>query len=450
MNFNDRLKPNTEFIVYTPMRLSADHHEVLNQLYLPVLQSGTLMAYLYLHESTTHFEALTRRFHKEIMDALSVPLSEYMNMLEKLEGIGLVRTYVSNREHDDLFIYELLSPMSAEAFFKDPMMSMYLYGKIGSEQYKVKRERLSYPALPEDISDVTRKFTEVFRHTDSDDFEVPQNDFRRDVKSQGANVDMDDFDFEVLYTHLKGTKIDKKFFSRDIRMLIVKLSVLFNLNAYDMKKILLNSTNQYKGIDKEKLKFEARSYYQKEYNQPMPVLQSIHDNQRESGKAEKENSTELDYIPTLNSINPIDRLNDLKSFSPSDTDMKLVTDIIANTTLENGVINVLLEYVYQMQEGDLPVQYTMKIARDWQKAGYQSAEEAYQSIIDYRNEQEKRKETRNQRRAGKRDKTREGEKTPYWMDKDKSKEIEPVNYNSQKTAKDDPELQKMIDEFRKN
>lgn len=439
MNFNDRLKPNTEFIVYAPMRLSADHHEVLNQLYLPVLQSDTLMAYLYLHESTAHYKPLTHRFHKEMMDALSIPLSAFSDMLEKLEGIGLIRTYVSNKDHDDLFVYELLSPMSAEAFFKDPMMSMYLHGRIGSEQYKEKRSRLSYPALPDEISDVTRKFTEVFRHNEADEFELPSEDFKRDVQSTGANVDMDDFDFDVLYTHLKGTKIDKKFFNRDVRMLIVKLSVLFNLNAYDMKMILLNSTNQYRGIDKEKLKYEARSYYQKEYNKPMPALTTV----RQKEPDTKERADEMDYITSLNGISPVDRLNDLKSFSPSDTDLKLVTDIIANTTLENGVINVLLEYVFQIQEGELPVPYTMKIARDWQKAGYQSAEEAYQSIIDYRKEQEKRK-------RGKPGRVRDGEKKPYWMDKEKAKDAEPVNYSSQKTAKDDPELQKMIDEFRKN
>jgi replication initiation and membrane attachment protein len=443
MNFNERLKPNTEFIVYVPMRLSEDHREVLNQLYLPILQADVMMAYFYLHESSNHFEPLSRRFHKEIMDALSIPLSEFMKTLEKLEGIGLVRTYVSNEAHEDLFIYELLSPMSAEAFLKDPMMSMYLYGKIGPEQFKVKKNRLSYPTLPSNVSDVTKKFTEVFRHAEQHSFVTPQEDFRKDVISTGANVDMDDFDFEVLYTHLKGTKIDKKFFNREVRMLIVKLSVLFNLNAYDMKKILLNSTNQYRGIDKEKLKYEARSYYQKEYNQPLPSL--ISDNEKEilqTSNEEAGNSVD-GYITALNYINPLDRLNDLRSYSPSDTDIKLVTDIIASTHLTNGVINVLLEYVYQIQEGELPVPYTMKIARDWQTKGYQTAEEAYQSVVDYKREQEKRRTKRNP-------KLREGEKKPYWMDKEKTEDSKPVDYSDQKTAKDDPELQRMINDFRKN
>lgn len=443
MNFNERLKPNTELIVYAPARLSIDHQEVLNQLYLPILQADALMAYLYLQESTTHFEPLTRRFHKEIMDALSIPLSEFMNTLEKLEGIGLVRTYVSNEEHEDLFIYELLVPLSAESFFKDPMMSMYLYSKIGPEQYKEKKNRLSYPGLPQNISDVTRKFTEVFRHNESDGFQLPQNDFKREIASTGMNVDMDDFDFDVLYTHLKGTKIDKKFFNRDVRMLIVKLSVLFNLNAYDIKQILLNSTNQYRGIDKEKLKYEARSYYQKEYNKPLPTLAPYKQQESDVQNNRETDHPEEGYIKTLNYISPLDRLNDLKSYAPSDSDLKLVTDIIANTSLGNGVINVLLEYVYQVQEGELPVPYTMKIARDWQEKGYQTAEEAFQSVINYKKEQDKRKK-------GRQPKMREGEKKPYWMDKEKSKEREPINYNDQKTAKDDPELQQMINDFRKN
>ncbi|WP_411841961.1 replication initiation and membrane attachment family protein [Salinicoccus sp. HZC-1] len=447
MNFNERLKPNTEFIIYRPARISTHHLDVINELYLPLIQSEATMLYIYLNESTSHYDPLAIRFHKEIMDEFGIPLSKFSNELEKLEAIGLVRSYVSNEAHDDLFIYEVLLPLTPDSFFKDPMLSLYLYNKIGPDAYRKKKERLIYPKIPGNISEVTRKFTEVFTPGSEEGFSVPHESFQKENHSTGPNMDLDDFDFEVLFTHLKGTKIDKAFFTKEIRMLIVKLSVLFDLNAYDIKQILLSSTTQYAGIDKEQLKYEARRYYQKENGSRQPKLQK-EDETAEAVTEETGNS----YIDSLENINPLDRLNDIRNFKPSDQDLKLVTDIIAKTSLPNGVINLLLEYVYQQKQGDLNYPYTMKIAKDWEAKGIRSAKDAYQSIMDFRQQ----KKNASQKYSYK---ERQGERRPAWMDKkEKSsdqkpkikKEEKPKDQVPQKTAKDDPEIQKMIEEFRKS
>ena len=446
MNINDRLKPNTEFIIYRPMRLGADHMASLNELYMPLIGPDAAMVYIYMFESTEHHSPLAIRFHKEFMDALSVPLSDLMTVIRRLEGIGLLKSYVSNNAHEDLFVYELLLPVSPAAFFNDPMLSMYLYGKVGSAQYKVKKERLIYPKLPENITEVTSKFTEVFNPNNDPAFTLPKENFKKETVSAGINVDLDDFDFDVLFTHLKGTIIDRKYFTKDIRMLIVKLSVLFGLNAYDMKNILLKSTSNYHGIDAAKLKYEARKYFQMESKKVSPVLQASADK-----SAEPEKSGEDEYIRMLNETNPIDRLRDLRQGMPTDTELKLVTDIIVNTTLSHGVINILLEYVYLKLDGELPYNYTMTIAKDWVEKGYQTPGEAIASIKERKAQQEKRK-----RRYVPSE--RQGEKVPKWMTKKKDEPVarkQPEKEVKQsgdvkKTAKDDPELQKMIEEFRKN
>lgn len=449
MNFNDRLKPNTEFIIYRPTRLCTHHLDVINELYLPLINAEASMVYIYMNESASHYEPLAVRFHREIMDEFGMALSKFSGELEKLEAIGLIRTFVSNEDHDDLFIYEVLLPLSPEAFFKDPMLSLYLYNTVGPDAYRKKKERLIYPAMPENISEVTRKFTEVFTSGSAEGFSVPQESFRKENHSSGPNMDLDDFDFDVLYTHLKGTKIDRAFFTKEVRMLIVKLSALFSLNAYDVKQILLSSTTQYAGIDKEQLKYEARRYYQKENGSRLPKL-------RKGDEPPENEGGGSSYIDSLENINPLDRLNDIRGFSPSEQDLKLVTDIIAKTALPNGVINLLLEYVYQQKQGDLNYPYTMKIAKDWEQKGIMSAKDAYQSIMDFRQQ----KKNASQRAAQKYSyRERQGERRPSWMSGGQQKENRKHKTDSkektedqtpQKTAKDDPELQKMIEEFRKS
>lgn len=446
MKFNERLKPNTEFIVYQPGTLSDDNYEVLNALYLPVIGTEAFGIYLYLFESTKVYDKLAVRFHRELMDELSLNLSDFETSLDKLEAIGLVRTYVSNKEHDDLFVYRLLQPLTPEMYFKDPMLSMYLYSQVGSAKFNDKKDRLIYPELPGDLTEVTKKFTEVFYHARDAKFRTPDEHFKQNDVSRGPSIDLDDFDFEVLYTHLKGTRIDKQFFTKEVKKLVVQLSQLFKLNAYDIKQILLQSSSPQFGIDKERLKTEARKYYQKEYGEVIPSFTTAEEAVRPSG--------DESYLDSLDKVSPLDRINDLRNYKPSENDLKVVTELIVKTGLENGVLNVLLEYAIQMKEGDLPLRYVMTIAENWEKEGYRTAAEAYQSIMEFREAQEEKRRKRQFKYAG------PGEEQPAWL-KEKTGRKENRQGTSKtkntkktgepmKTLKDDEDFSKLINKFREN
>ena len=446
MKFNERLKPNTEFIVYQPGTLSDDNYEVLNALYLPVIGTEAFGIYLYLFESTKVYDKLAVRFHRELMDELSLNLSDFETSLDKLEAIGLVRTYVSNKEHDDLFVYRLLQPLTPEMYFKDPMLSMYLYSQVGSAKFNDKKDRLIYPELPGDLTEVTKKFTEVFYHARDAKFHTPDEHFKQNDVSRGPSIDLDDFDFEVLYTHLKGTRIDKQFFTKEVKKLVVQLSQLFKLNAYDIKQILLQSSSPQFGIDKERLKTEARKYYQKEYGEVIPSFTTAEEAVRPSG--------DESYLDSLDKVSPLDRINDLRNYKPSENDLKVVTELIVKTGLENGVLNVLLEYAIQMKEGDLPLRYVMTIAENWEKEGYRTAAEAYQSIMEFREAQEEKRRKRQFKYAG------PGEEQPAWL-KEKTGRKENRQGTSKtkntkktgepmKTLKDDEDFSKLINKFREN
>lgn len=440
MKFNDRLKPNTEFIVYKSFKLSEDHYDILSTIYLPLIGPTTFSVYMYLHQSTRESKNLNVRFHREFMDELSMTLSDFEGDLDKLEAIGLIRTYVSNEANTDRFIYRLQEPLTAESFFKDPMLSMYLYSQVGSEKYNEKKAYLTYPELPDDHTEVTKKFTDVFHHTSQNGFSVPKENFQQHDKSRGPTIDLDDFDFDVLFTHLKGTRIDKQFFSKDVKKLIVQLSQLFSLNAYDLKQILLQSTSPQFGIDQEQLKREARKYYQKEYGKVVPTFKVESNDDKEE--------EDLGYLESLDRVSPLDRINDLRHYKPTENDLKVVTEVITKTGLENGVINMLLEYSIQMKDGDLPLRYVMTIAENWEKEGYRTAAEAYKSIMDFREAKAENQAKYKQKRFS------QGETDPAWLKEKKEKEqVRPDKKKSDeplKTLKDDQSFSDLIKKFREN
>src|SRR5690606_18031433 len=73
--------------------------------------------------------------HHSLMNFMGMNLKEIYHARLKLEGIGLLKVYQKKDEDTRSFIYELLPPLNPEQFFLDGFLNMYLYKKIGKNQY---------------------------------------------------------------------------------------------------------------------------------------------------------------------------------------------------------------------------------------------------------------------------------------------------------------------------
>src|SRR5699024_10651006 len=212
-------------------------------------------------------------------------------------------------------------------------------------------------------------------------------------------------------------------------------------------RVRLHATGTEAVNDKDGLKTEARKDDQKEYGEVIPSFSTQEEAVQRSG-----NTTNLEGH---DKVSPLDRINDLRSYKPSENDLKVVTELIVKTGLENGVINVLLEYAIQMKDGELPLRYVMTIAENWEKEGYRTASEAYQSIMEFREAQEEKRRKRQFKYAG------PGEEQPAWL-KEKSAKKQPQqkaaepesdkkkNKAPMKTLKDDEDFSELINKFREN
>lgn len=433
MNINERIKPNTEFMIYQPNLMSNHHFEILNHLYLPIIGSETLMTYIYFNHLNKDNRPFNIQLHRLILDGLNVTISDLETYTSRLEGIGLLKTYQSTKEHDDLLMYELLLPLTPHDFFSDTMLSFYLYRQVGADAYKTLTERFSYPKRPDGFIDVSKKFSDVFE-TDDENIKITEipNQIGEKV-STGPNVDMDDFDFDVLFTHLKGTKIDRQFFDTDTKMLIVKLSVLFKLNAYDMKQILLESTDARSGIDYRKLKSNARKFFQREQK---PVRKQVSQSSQSPGQKDS-------YFDRLENINPLDRITTIRKQQPNEEDMKIITELLTRFSFSNGAINVLIEYVYQHLDGELPYNYVMTVASKWQEAGVSNAQDALNEVQQFKERQTKYKQKQMYSK-----KDRPGEVRPAWLDDTGAKNDEAMNNNTENNETSD-EFESLLNYFKK-
>ncbi|MTE24957.1 Replication initiation and membrane attachment protein, partial [Microbacterium sp. ZXX196] len=103
--------------------------------------------------------------HHSLMNFMGMGLKDIYEARLKLEGIGLLKVYVNKDEETRSFIYELLPPLTPEQFFLDGMLNIYLYKKLGKNQFMgLKRFFSDQKVQPaRGYKEVTKAFQDVFQ-----------------------------------------------------------------------------------------------------------------------------------------------------------------------------------------------------------------------------------------------------------------------------------------------
>src|ERR1700681_4677304 len=130
------LVPIDRYIVAANGLLYEYDRKVLTFLYQPLIGPVCFSLYMTfwaeIEENRLWSESST---HHILMNSLGLNLKEIYDARLKLEGIGLLKTYVKEEEGDRSFIYELQPPLTPEQFFLDGMLNIYLYRKIGKNHF---------------------------------------------------------------------------------------------------------------------------------------------------------------------------------------------------------------------------------------------------------------------------------------------------------------------------
>ena len=155
------------------------------------------------------------------MAAMQTSLKTIHSEKEKLEGIGLLKTYIKETEHERLFIYELIPPLRPDEFFQDGMLNVFLYNRVGKARFQQLKEYFSHPSVPEEARDITRSFNEVFASVQPSEWKMSDDmieamelredhEWMKEGNSQPAAVTDGAFDFQLFLAGLSDTLIPRK------------------------------------------------------------------------------------------------------------------------------------------------------------------------------------------------------------------------------------------------
>lgn len=406
--------PADTYIVINKTILNENDNKILTMLYQPIIGITAINLYMTLCHDLDKNEFMSEECsHHHLMTSMRIKLEDIVIAREKLEAIGLLKTYFKSGEDVNSYIYELFSPLPANEVFSHPILNIVLYNNVGKKEYEKLVDKFRLPKVNySSYEDITKNFDEVFDSVSGTMFENALKDIKTTHK---LNINIDnEFDFELLESLLPNGLLTKKTFSKDIRTLIQNLSFVYNLEVEEMKNLIINSVNSNHNIDKTLLRKNARNYYQFNNSGKLPSL--IYQKQPEYLKSALGNdSKRAKMIYTFESVTPYQFLKSkYNGAKPATRDINLIESLMNDLGLKPAVVNVLIDYVMKVNDSKLNKNFVETIAGQWKRLGIETAEDAMNQAYK---EAKKKKE-----KSTKNNKKTESEIIPEWFNKDIKKE----------------------------
>lgn len=411
----ESILPADTYIVVNKTILSENDNKILTMLYQPIIGITSINLYLTLCFDLDKNEVMSEEnSHHHLMTNMRTKLEDIIIAREKLEAIGLLKSYFKKGNDVNNYIYEIFSPLSASEIFSHPILNIVLYNNVGKKEYERLVNLFKVPKINyEGFEDITKNFDEVFDSVSGTMFENSLKDIKTTHK---LNINIDnEFDFELLESIMPKGLLNEKALTKDIRTLIQNLSFVYNLEANEIKNILINSVNEKHNINKELLRKNARKYYQFNNSGKLPSL--IYQKQPEYLKSAQGIDTKrAKMIYTFESVDPYHFLKSkYNGVKPTSRDLNMIESLMNDLELKPAVVNVLIDYVLRTNNNKLTKNFIETIAGQWKRLNIETAEDAMNQAYK---ESRKKKITKNETTKI----SKEKEIIPEWFNKDIKKE----------------------------
>ena len=404
------LLPADTYVVINKTILYDEDRKILTDLYLPIIGMEAVMLYFTFWSDLDSSQIVSKDFsHQKLVSSLRMTIGEIETAREKLEAIGLIKTLIKTGNVNN-YIYELYSPVSASEFLSHPILNIVLYSNIGKQEYDNIIKAFKIPRFnTSNYKDITKSFNDVFQSTTLTSYDLSLEDIRKYNKLK-LNINSK-FDFNFLISSMPKNIDTNKVFTKEVKELIINLSFIYDIDAVKMSNIIKGCFNERGTINKEELRKSSRNYYQFDNGGILPTI--IDNSQPEYlRKPIGDTSNRAKMIYTFETISPRELLiSKNKGNEPTRRDLKLVEDLLIDYKLKPGVVNVLIDYVLNVNEKKLTRGLVEMLAGEWQRLGIETVEEAM-------NTAEKEHKKRNKRIVKIENKS---QNIPDWFDKKISK-----------------------------
>lgn len=375
-----------KFKLNNKCQLNSEDMSSLSLLYLPLIGIDSFSLYIAL----TSLNKNEEYYIKKLINVTNIPtLKELTSAFDKLEGIGLLKTYYNQ---DKGYVFELINPLKEKEFLKEEILVTLLETQIGPAE--IENLIIRNKDITKGYKEVTKKFSDVFTVSTKQKSNVISNLIKPNIV-----IENNEFNYSLFKMLFDSTFMDEEVLNEEtFKTMIMKISFIYKLTEEEMKDIVFNSINNDKRCDYASLSKYARIVFQKKFKAETPKLVTVKEDQYIQSI---EDDVTLKLCNELESMSPSEVLEQLSGMKPTPSELKICEDLCANTKLTIGAINFMLMYVSKEKNGELSgYNYFEKIASTWSRAKVKTAYDAIKYTEKKNSEkQEPKSASRNKKQA---------------------------------------------------
>lgn len=327
--------------------------DTLLELYQPLIGAAACALYLTMLKHKKNADGGTIFKMEQLLKTMQISAEDLLSARHYLEAVGLIRTYESKADDVRCYIYVVYSPKSPKAFFEDVLFSGLLIQYVGDKEAKRLANKYKVNlTIPEDYKEVSSSFVDVYK---------PNYDDPSFFKSFGNQIIGRDhgraqleFNHDLFFKYIgeESNLTSEQFKKKDMKE-IERLATLFGLNEKQMASIVVKeyTVNGSLHLDFEQIKNRAEEEIK---------FQGQVKNEKSKVSGD---SVLANKIQMMDEVAPAKFLQYLQNGTkPARSDINIINSISKDYGFENGIINVIVEYVLYKNNNILSRNYCEKIA----------------------------------------------------------------------------------------
>lgn len=399
----EKLKPKDKFSVIKTQHVSEVDYVVLNMLYQPIVGTDAIGLFnlLLIQEKINSTKQIEQ--HSVLLNQLDMGIPDFFAAREKLEAVGLLKTFVKALDNENHVIYEVQPIMSPSKFLHDDILSLLLIEKLGFEKVEEISMFFSYNRENmEDYVEVTKSFVDVF-HFNSNRLvsKTPELERVKEIVTNKDEIKIEEitnsFDWLFFSSLIESLHIDENQFKGELKRTIELFHQLYGINELEMFDYIKQSVDYVTNriIEKEFKQLIYKGYHSRR-KQEVTQNKKTEGLQKKLTKSEKnqlrENTLkltgfsdeEISVILSCDSVAPLLFLKAIKTQKGgfvSSNERWAIENLKTQSNLPDGVINMLIHYLLIVQNNSsLNQNMLMSIANDWAQKKLFSPEEALSQV----------------------------------------------------------------------
>lgn len=368
---------NKDFLNCQFASLIADYdRNTISRLYQPIIGFTSAMLYFTLWSEAESQKITPLISHESLLIRMKISSGEFIEARQKLEAIGLLKTYIEKNDDFNIYTYMLYAPKTPEKFFNDNLLFGLLKENVGKDEALKLKNYFSYIDKEFEGEDVSCNFMKVFHpNLDSGFYDLEDASKEKILGRKISKIDSE-FSYERFVEELnKISQISIDAISKTELKEIERIATLYGVKEDVVAKAINNifdpSLSKGKRIDSSRL----ASILIKELDFKFI---SIRNNRTEKGYNYVSSSTDLgNKINLLESKSPREYLSILQGATlPADPDLRLINDLSFKFKLTNSVINVVIDIVLNTNNNILSRPYCEKLCGTFAREGIKTAVDA--------------------------------------------------------------------------